>query len=38
MADEIQKRTQGIDRPLAWDINLCSQFTSIKVATIKNDQ
>jgi hypothetical protein len=35
MADEIKNGTQGIDRPLAWDINLCSQFTSIKVATLR---
>jgi excisionase family DNA binding protein len=35
MADENQNGTQGIDRPLAWDINLCSHFTSIKVATLR---
>jgi excisionase family DNA binding protein len=35
MVDEIQNETLGMKRPLAWDINLCSQFTSIKVATLR---
>jgi excisionase family DNA binding protein len=35
MADEIQNGARGNIRPLAWDINLCSQYTSIKVATLR---
>jgi excisionase family DNA binding protein len=35
MADEIQNGATENIRHLAWDINLCSRFTSIKVSTLR---
>jgi hypothetical protein len=35
MENKIENGTEGNIRPLSWDINLCAQYTSIKVATLR---
>jgi excisionase family DNA binding protein len=35
MVNEKENENAENIRPLSWDINLCSQYTSIKVATLR---